>query len=315
MIGNGYVAGGTCGIAYIMPAPPRISFSSWAFNIVDQSCATGYLSYAHEVGHNQGLAHDPSNASGATPSYPYAYGYQDPGGAFRTVLSYGGAQRVPYFSNPNVLYGGRVTGTASQNNAAALNLTAPIVAQFRPTAGSPPPCTYTVSPTSVSFSNAGSSASVTVTTTSTCTWAASSIAAWVTVTGSGTGNGTVTVSAQANTGAARSTTLTIAGVSVAVVQQAAPPPPPPCSYTVSPTSVSFSNSGGSATVTVTTTSGCSWTSSGGTSWLTLSGSASGSGVAQLTALVNSSTSRSAAVTIAGVTVSVSQQPAKRPKRR
>jgi hypothetical protein len=46
----------------------------------------GYLSYAHEVGHNEGLQHDPPNSS-VSPAYPYAYGYQDPSGAFRTVLS------------------------------------------------------------------------------------------------------------------------------------------------------------------------------------------------------------------------------------
>jgi hypothetical protein len=74
------------------------SFAPWAFNVVDQSCAAGYLSYAHEVGHNEGLQHDPANAS-VSPAYPYAYGYQDPSGAFRTVLAYGGAQRVPFFSN------------------------------------------------------------------------------------------------------------------------------------------------------------------------------------------------------------------------
>jgi hypothetical protein len=81
------------------------------------SSAAGNLSYAHEVGHNEGLHHDPANATG-TPAYPYAYGYQDPGGAFRTVLSYGGAQRVPFFSSPNVSYNGLPTGTSNQNNAA-----------------------------------------------------------------------------------------------------------------------------------------------------------------------------------------------------
>ena len=46
----------------------------------------GYLSYAHEVGHNQGLHHDPASSGGSVGSYSYAYGYQDPGGAFRTVM-------------------------------------------------------------------------------------------------------------------------------------------------------------------------------------------------------------------------------------
>ena len=96
------------------------SFAPYAFTVVDQSCAAGYLSYAHEVGHNEGLQHDPANA-GSAPSYPFAYGYQDPAGQFRTVLSYGGETRVPYFSSPLVKYNNMPTGTASQDNARALN--------------------------------------------------------------------------------------------------------------------------------------------------------------------------------------------------
>ena len=226
LLGNGYVSAGSCGLGYIMSSAST-SFAPWAFNVVDRSCAAGYLSYAHEVGHNEGLQHDPANATG-TPAYPYAYGYQDPGGAFRTVLSYGGAQRVPFFSNPNVSYNGLPTGTSSQNNAAALNLTAPTVSQFRPTAGGsvsggstppPPPCSYSVSPTSLSFSTAGGSANVTVTTTSGCSWSSASSTSWVSAIGTATASGASKVSAQQNTGANRSSSVTVAGVKVPVSQQ------------------------------------------------------------------------------------------------
>ena len=120
---------------------PSTSFASSAFNVVDQACAAGNLSLAHEFGHNQGLHHDPPSAVGyGTPSYPYVYGYQDPGGAFRTVLSYGGAVRIPFLSNPSVSYGGRVTGTSTQDNARALRGTAATVSAFRgTTAPAPPP--------------------------------------------------------------------------------------------------------------------------------------------------------------------------------
>ena len=130
LLGDGYADGGACGVGYIMSSVST-SFASHAFNVVDQSCAAGNLSYAHEVGHNQGLQHDPANAGGGSPAYPFAYGYQDPGGAFRTVMAYGGAPRVPQFSNPNVFYAGRPTGTAAQDNARALNTTAATVANFR----------------------------------------------------------------------------------------------------------------------------------------------------------------------------------------
>ncbi len=63
LIGSGYAAAGYCGTGYLMTSVST-GFAATAFNVVDQSCAGGYLSYAHEVGHNQGLHHDPANASG-----------------------------------------------------------------------------------------------------------------------------------------------------------------------------------------------------------------------------------------------------------
>ncbi len=138
LLGNGYAAGGTCGIGYIMNSLGAW-FAPYAFNVVDQSCAGGYLSYAHEVGHNEGLQHDPANAGSNLPAWPFAYGYQDPGGAFRTVMSYGGALRIPYFSSPLTTYNSKVTGTATQDNARALNLDVATVAAFVATVVSPPP--------------------------------------------------------------------------------------------------------------------------------------------------------------------------------
>ena len=78
LIGSGYASSGYCGIGGLMTSVST-SFASSAFNVVDRTCAVGNLSYAHELGHNQGLHHDPANA-GSTPSYPYAYGYRDPSG-------------------------------------------------------------------------------------------------------------------------------------------------------------------------------------------------------------------------------------------
>ncbi len=111
--------------------------------MVHRTCATGYYSFAHELGHNQGAHHDPANASGAI--YPYAYGYQEPFNSFRTVMAYncsGGCTRVAQFSNPDVLYNGKSTGTSSNNdNSRTLNTTAATVASFRAGPGQvePPP--------------------------------------------------------------------------------------------------------------------------------------------------------------------------------
>ena len=205
-------------------------FAPYAFNVVDRTCAVGNLSYAHEVGHNEGLQHDPANASSA-PSATYAYGYQDPSGYFRTVMAYGSATRIAYLSSPANQYNGMVTGTSSQDNVRALNATIGTVAAFKSVGGgtsTPPPpapttCTYSVSTTSLSFAAAGGSKSVTVTAPTGCSWSTANDTAstWVSLsTTGGSGSGSVTVTTAANTGSARSTTVTIAGKTVAVSESA-----------------------------------------------------------------------------------------------
>ena len=313
LLGAGYAGQGYCGIGYLMQSATT-SFATYAFNVVDQSCAAGNLSYAHEVGHNQGLQHDTPNAA-STPSYPYAYGYQDPGGAFRTVMSYGGAPRVPYLSSPTTYYSGRVTGTSSQDNARGLNNTASVVASFKGTAGggsTTPACSFSVSPTSLSFSSSVGSAVVSVSTTSGCSWSSSSNSSWAMASGSGSGSGSATVNVTSNSGSSRGVTVVVAGQSVTVSQEAAPAPAPPppttpaCTYSVSPTSLSFGAAAESKVVTVTTQSGCAWTTASGTSWLSVTGGMAGSGSATVSASANTSGARSASVVVAGVTVSASQ---------
>ena len=233
LVGAGYTSGGACGVGWLMGSPST-GFASSAFNVVDQACAAGNLSLAHELGHNQGLHHDPPNAVGyGSPSYSYAYGYQDPSGAFRTVLSYGGATRVPYLSSPAIAYSGLPTGTSSQDNARALNNTAPTVASFRqstttepPPAPTPPPpsptCSFAVTPTSLSFTAAGGFAVVSVSTDPACGWSAESATGWVTVSRtSGTGSLTVTVSVSKNKSKARTTSATVAGRTISISQAAA----------------------------------------------------------------------------------------------
>ena len=132
--------GNYCGYAYIM-SNVSTSFAPWAFSVVRHSCATGYYSFAHELGHNQGAHHDPAN--GGSAAYSYSRGHQDPYGAFRTVMAYdcsGGCTRVDHFSNPNVNYNGATTGVDSvSDNARTLNNTAATVAAFRATQQNPTP--------------------------------------------------------------------------------------------------------------------------------------------------------------------------------
>ena len=129
-----------CGFAYRMSSLST-SFASSAFSTVRHSCATGYYSFAHELGHNQGAQHDSENGTGAI--YPYAYGYQDPFKSFRTVMALncsGSCPRVDHFSNPDIFYNGATTGVVgSANNALTLNTTAATVASFRQQATQTPP--------------------------------------------------------------------------------------------------------------------------------------------------------------------------------
>jgi hypothetical protein len=125
--------GAYCGIGYM-----NTSLASyWAFSVTYYSCATGYYSFAHELGHNKGSHHDPVAAGGSAALYDYSYGYQDPAGQFRTVMAYncpGGCTRYQYFSNPNVTFQstGKPTGVVDQtDNARSLNQAAPIAAAWR----------------------------------------------------------------------------------------------------------------------------------------------------------------------------------------
>jgi len=132
---------GYCGLGYLMQTVSP-SFAAYAFCLVSRVCTTGYYSFAHEMGHNMGAHHDRANASSAG-AYPYSYGYQAPDEAFRTVMAYdcpGGCQRINYWSNPDVSYGGQQTGvlyTASDSadNRRTLNNTVSTVANFRASSG------------------------------------------------------------------------------------------------------------------------------------------------------------------------------------
>lgn len=161
-----------CGIAQLpmaMPAPGQ------AFSITEALCIND-ITFAHEVGHNMGKAHDRANGFGAV--HTYAYGYQDqptgPGdyGDWVTVMAYsdGGAcppvyvpgvcPAVAYWSDKDATYAGKPRGsiTWGEDNVRSLNETAYAIANYRisddggaatavpqptltpiPTPGGPPP--------------------------------------------------------------------------------------------------------------------------------------------------------------------------------
>jgi hypothetical protein len=133
LIGEGYaVAESACGVAWLM-AGDNPGFAPNAFAVVDRTCATGYYSFGHELGHNMGLNHARQDPVG-TGAFAYSFGYKWTG--YRTVMAYAPGTRILYFSNPNVLYGGNPTGVSealptSAHNALSLNNTRVTVANWR----------------------------------------------------------------------------------------------------------------------------------------------------------------------------------------
>lgn len=222
-----------CGQAYLMTSVST-SFASNGFSVVRLSCATGYYSFGHEMGHNMGARHD-WYVDGSTTPYQYSHGYAYPAGAWRTVLAYNNkctasgtsCTRVPYFSNPGVTYNGAATGAGDSDpepadNARTLNNTASTVAAFRDSSGGG--CSYSVLPATESFAASGGGGSASVTTTSACAWTALSNDGWITVTSgaSGNGSGTVGYTVGSNSdSSARIGTMTIAGQTFTVTQDGA----------------------------------------------------------------------------------------------
>jgi hypothetical protein len=130
---------GACGYGYTLN-PVTAHFHSYAFNVVRRGCAGAPIySFIHELGHNMGAEHDRGAKEGA---YSHSRGYVHNTGiaatSWRTIMAYEDSckasgiscGRILYFSNPDVLYNGVATGSASANNALTLNQTAAVVERF-----------------------------------------------------------------------------------------------------------------------------------------------------------------------------------------
>jgi hypothetical protein len=170
-------------------------------------------------------------------------------------------------------------------------------------------CTYSISPASASVPDSGGSGSVNVTTQPGCAWSASSGSAFLTFTNATghTGSGSVTYAVAPNTAtSSRIGTATIAGNAFSVSQAAAAPT---CSYSINPGAATVGYGTATGVIDVTTQSGCAWSATSSSSFLTFQNGVgrTGSGTLTYSVAANTSTStRIGTATVAGNAFSVSQ---------
>lgn len=180
------------------------------------------------------------------------------------------------------------------------------------------PCRFELRPDSLTVDAKGETREVAVSTLSGCSWSIATDASWISFTtrASGTGAETVRVSIAPNpANEPRIGTIMLGDRRSTVAQAGAAGTPaipvvpgPACTYLVGPSNATIPASGGTATVAVSARTGCAWTASSGTGWVTVTSGATGSGNGSLTfsAAANTGGARTGTVTIAGQTFTVTQ---------
>jgi hypothetical protein len=164
-------------------------------------------------------------------------------------------------------------------------------------------CTLSINPTSVNATAAGGSATVAVTSSvAGCPWTASGLSA---TPSSGAGSGTVTVTIPANSaGTSQILTASIAGQTFTANESGVN-----CTVSLSASTAQFPAAGGSGSVNVTAPAGCSYSTLGGPSWISVGtgGSGVGAGTVNYTVAANSTTvAQSGALTIGGQPFQIAQ---------
>ncbi|HEX5961677.1 MAG TPA: M12 family metallo-peptidase, partial [Rhodanobacteraceae bacterium] len=142
-------AQGNCGTGWLIggnqTAIVPSQSNAYGYSVVSDGESSGYhcldTTFAHELGHNMGDAHDRANASNPG-AYSYSYGYVGTGtSGFSTVMAYGTETDAPLavFSNPNISIcqntpcGVADSSASSADNVHSMNNTAGLIAQFEPT--------------------------------------------------------------------------------------------------------------------------------------------------------------------------------------
>jgi hypothetical protein len=118
------------------------AFESMAFSVLgaDPGPLPGGLVFAHETGHNLGCQHN-NGPNAPDALFCFSYGYRTPDNLWRTIMSGQPGTFVDLFSSPLLEIDGAPLGVPgaecppdAADNVTSLNLAAPTVATFRPTA-------------------------------------------------------------------------------------------------------------------------------------------------------------------------------------
>jgi len=165
-------------------------------------------------------------------------------------------------------------------------------------------CNYTIGGDTFVLDAAGGDRQVAVTAPAGCSWTAQSQTSWITITSgaSGSGSGTVSFRVAPSDGPGRAGTLIAAGRTITVTQSLG------CTYTIAPSSLNVGAQASSTSVQVEAPGGCAWSAASGAPWVSIASGTSGSGRGQVQIAIaaNEGTARSAALTIAGHSLTVSQ---------
>ncbi|MBC8045642.1 MAG: T9SS type A sorting domain-containing protein, partial [Fimbriimonadaceae bacterium] len=104
-------------------------------------CAVDNYTFPHELGHLYGCRHD-VYVDGTDDPYAYGHGYVNLDEEWRTVMAYNDlcednsadCERLPYFSNPGVTYGGDAMGVSGESdNESALEASMSDIASLEST--------------------------------------------------------------------------------------------------------------------------------------------------------------------------------------
>ena len=168
-----------------------------------------------------------------------------------------------------------------------------------------PRCGISVTNNTSTIPAAGGNGSLTVNVERECSWSARADAPWITLSGAG-GQGAATLSytvASNPIGTPRRGGIVVGEQRAEVAQEAAA-----CRFDVSPSSLEVGAGGGEISFSLTATDGCTWSARSNDSWIASPAPAGGqgNGTVRLTVAPNGGGSRNGTVTIAGVTVAVTQ---------